>query len=74
MVILFRWIVDLMNGFYGDSAYTFPVGECRRGNFELMKRTKESLYQGIELASAGKRVGDIGFAVQNYVESLVILL
>ncbi|MCU0370042.1 MAG: type I methionyl aminopeptidase [Bacteroidales bacterium] len=58
----------LMNGFYGDSAYTFPVGEVRPEVLQLMKRTKESLYHGIEMATEGKRVGDIGFAVQNYVE------
>lgn len=56
------------NGFYGDSAYTFPVGEVRTEVLDLMKRTKESLYLGIEQATDGKRVGDIGFAVQNYVE------
>ena len=58
----------LMNGFYGDSAYTFPVGEIRPEVLHLMKCTKESLYQGIEMATDGKRVGDIGFAVQSYVE------
>ncbi len=58
----------LMNGFYGDSAYTFAVGEVRPEVLQLLKRTKESLYLGIEMATDGKRVGDIGFAVQNYVE------
>jgi methionyl aminopeptidase len=58
----------LMNGFYGDSAYTFAVGEVRPEVLELMKHTRESLYLGIEMAIDGKRVGDIGFAVQNYVE------
>jgi methionyl aminopeptidase len=58
----------LKNGFYGDSAYTFPVGKVRPEVVQLMKRTKESLYLGIEMATEGKRVGDIGFAVQNYVE------
>jgi len=58
----------LMNGFYGDSAYTFPVGEVSREILDLMKRTKESLYRGIEMATEGKRVGDIGFAVQDHVE------
>jgi methionyl aminopeptidase len=58
----------LKNGFFGDSAYTFPVGEVRPEVLQLMKRTKESLYLGIEMATDGKRVGDIGFAVQNYVE------
>ena len=58
----------VMNGFYGDSAYTFPIGSVDPEVRELMKRTKESLYQGIEKATDGKRVGDIGFAVQDYVE------
>jgi methionyl aminopeptidase len=57
------------NGFYGDSAYTFAVGEVKEEVLMLMKRTKESLYIGIENAVAGKRIGDIGYAIQNYVES-----
>jgi methionyl aminopeptidase len=57
------------NGFYGDSAFTFPVGEVKEEVLLLMQRTRESLYKGIENAVAGKRVGDIGFAVQSYVES-----
>ena len=59
----------LMNGFYGDSAYTFSVGEVEPEVLDLLKRTKESLYLGIEQAVVGKRVGDIGYAVQKYVES-----
>jgi len=58
----------LMNGFYGDSAYTFPVGEVDEEVLLLLQRTKESLYLGIEQAVAGKRVGDIGNAVQSYTE------
>ncbi len=58
----------LMNGFYGDSAYTFTVGEVDEDIRQLLERTKESLYLAIEQAMAGKRIGDIGFAVQNYVE------
>jgi len=58
-----------MNGFYGDSAYTFAIGEVKEETLLLMKRTKESLYLGIEQAVAGNRVGDIGYAVQTYVES-----
>jgi len=57
-----------MNGFYGDSAYTFAVGEIRPEVLQLLKRTRESLYLGVEMAADGKRVGDIGFVVQNYVE------
>ncbi|MCD4728975.1 MAG: type I methionyl aminopeptidase [Bacteroidales bacterium] len=58
----------LKNGFYGDSAYTFAVGEVNGEILELMKRTKESLYIGIEMAVAGNRIGDIGSAIQKYVE------
>ena len=58
----------LMNGFFGDSAYTFPIGEVRAEVLDLMKRTKESLYLGIDMAIDGKRVGDIGFTIQNFVE------
>lgn len=58
----------LMNGFYGDSAYTFGVGEVKEEVLALMKRTKESLYIGIEMAREGNRVGDIGNAIQKYVE------
>lgn len=57
-----------MNGFYGDSAYTFPVGEVDEEVLLLLERTKQSLYLGIEQAVAGKRVHDIGYAIQNYVE------
>jgi methionyl aminopeptidase len=57
-----------MNGFYGDSAYTFEVGEVDEKVRALMKRTKESLYKGIEMAIAGNRIGDIGHAIQSYVE------
>ncbi len=56
------------NGFYGDSAYTFTVGEVKEEILELLKRTKESLYIGIEMAVEGNRVGDIGNSIQNYVE------
>lgn len=56
-------------GFYGDSAYTFPVGEVKPEVLDLLKRTKHSLFLALENAVAGKRVGDIGAAVQDYVES-----
>ncbi len=56
------------NGFYGDSAYTFAVGEVDAAVLKLMLRTRESLQQGIGAAIAGNRVGDIGYAVQHYVE------
>lgn len=57
-----------MNGFYGDSAYTFAVGEVSDEVLLLLERTKASLYLAIEQAVVGKRVGDIGHAVQKYVE------
>jgi methionyl aminopeptidase len=58
----------LKNEFYGDSAYTFAVGEVDEEVRLLMERTKESLYKAIEVAVEGKRVGDIGYAVQSHVE------
>jgi len=58
----------IMNGFYGDSAYTFGVGEILVEHAELLKRTKESLLLAVEQAVSGKRIGDIGSTVQNYVE------
>ena len=57
------------NGYWGDSAYTFAVGEVSNEIKQLMKVTKESLYLAIEQAVAGKRIGDISFAVQNHAES-----
>lgn len=58
----------IWQGFYGDSAYTFEVGEVDKEVHLLLERTKQSLYLGIEKAVTGKRVGDIGHAVQSYVE------
>ncbi|MDD3078403.1 MAG: type I methionyl aminopeptidase [Paludibacter sp.] len=57
-----------INGFHGDSAYTFCVGEVKPEIRDLLRTTKESLYKGIEQAQEGKRIGDIGFAVQDYCE------
>lgn len=56
------------NGFHGDSAYTFALGEIGAAEKQLLKVTKESLYKGIEKAVHGNRVGDISFAVQHYTE------
>ena len=58
----------LLNGFNGDSCYTFCVGEVSPEVLQLLKTTKESLYKGIEQAAPGKRLGDIGFAVQTHCE------
>jgi len=57
-----------MNGFYGDHAYTFAVGEVKPEIEQLLKVTKESLYLGIEECKAGNRIGDIGFAIQHHAE------
>lgn len=59
----------LMNGFYGDHAYTFEVGTVAPEIKKLLKITKESLYKGIEQCVRGKRVGDISAAIQNYCEA-----
>lgn len=56
------------NGFHGDSAYTFAIGNINEEVKELLRVTKESLYKGIEKAIVGNRVGDIAFAIQDYTE------
>ena len=58
----------LMNGFYGDSAYTFSIGEISNEAMQLMKVTKESLYRGIGVALPGKRLQDISYEIQTYCE------
>jgi methionyl aminopeptidase len=58
-----------LNGYSGDSAYTFCVGEVAFEVRRLLKVTKESLFLGIESAIEGKRTGDIGNAIQTYCES-----
>lgn len=57
-----------MNGFYGDHAYTFAVGNVLPETEQLLRVTKESLYKGIEQCVRGKRVGDISFAIQQHCE------
>ena len=59
----------LYKGYNGDSAYTFPVGEVDAETRKLLDVTKASLYEGIKMAVAGNRTGDIGHAVQSYAES-----
>ena len=59
----------LKNGFYGDSAYTFEVGEVTPEIKKLLSVTKECLSLAIEQAVTGKRIGDIGFAVQSHAEA-----
>jgi len=58
----------LINGFHGDSAYTFCVGNVKPEIIDLLRTTKESLYKGIEMAQEGRRLGDVGNAVQSYCE------
>jgi len=58
----------LMNNYYGDSAYTYEVGEVDLKVKNLLKITKESLYKGIDMAVVGNRIGDISFAIQNHAE------
>lgn len=59
----------LLDGFNGDSCYTFCVGEVSQEVRSFLATVKESLYKGIEAACAGHRVGDIGYAVQSHCES-----
>ena len=61
-------IGTVYKGYNGDSAYTFPVGEVSAETRRLLDVTKASLYKGIEAAVAGARTGDIGHAVQSYVD------
>ena len=56
----------LLNGFNGDSCYTFCVGEVAEEVKALLQTTKESLYKGIEAALPGKRIGDIGASIQEH--------
>ena len=59
----------LLEGFNGDSCYTFCVGEVSEEVAQLLDVTKKSLYEGIANAQRGKRIGDIGYAVQTLCES-----
>ncbi len=56
------------NGFYGDHAYTFAVGEIEKETQKLLDITKESLYKGIAMFCAGNRLGDLGYAIQAHCE------
>ena len=58
-----------INGYHGDSAYTFAVGDVSPEAQRLLDTTRESLYLGIKQAVGGNRIGDIGHAVQKYVEA-----
>lgn len=58
----------IKNNFFGDSAYTFAIGEIDSVSKKLLEVTKESLFKGIEKAIVGNRIGDIAFAVQEHAE------
>jgi methionyl aminopeptidase len=58
----------LLNGYHSDSAYTYPIGEVTPDILDLLTHTKQSLYLGIEQAVAGNRMGDVGYAIQSFVE------
>ena len=58
----------VMNGFYGDSAFTYEVGDVDLDVKKLLKITKESLYKGIDQAIVGNRIGDISHAIQSHSE------
>lgn len=56
------------NDFYGDSCFSFGMGALTEVNKNLLKVTKQSLYEGISAAKVGCRIGDISYAIQNYAE------
>ncbi|HBH48846.1 MAG TPA: type I methionyl aminopeptidase [Bacteroidales bacterium] len=56
------------NGYYGDTAYTFEIGEVETATKRLLETTKQSLFEGVKEAVHGKRIGDIGHAVQKFCE------
>ncbi len=56
-------------GFHSDSAYTYPIGEVSPSVLALLRATRDSLYLGIEQAVSGNRIGDIGHAIQKFVEA-----
>jgi methionyl aminopeptidase len=58
----------ILNGWHGDHAYTFVLGDPGNAVMQLIQVTKQSLYQGIEKCIAGNRVGDISFAIQDHTE------
>lgn len=58
----------ILNGYYGDHAFTFAIGEISEELKQLLKVTEESLYLGIEQIRSGNRIGDVGYAVQHHAE------
>jgi len=59
----------ILNDYYGDTAFTFPVGDLDDDVARLLRYTREALEKGVENAVEGKRIGDIGYAIQNHAES-----
>ncbi len=59
-----------LNGYFGDSAYTFAVGDISEEDARLCQVTYDALHEGVARAVHGNRIGDVSFAVQNYCESL----
>ncbi len=59
---------SIKNGYYGDHAFTFAVGEISDEVKKLLRVTEESLYLGIEQIRSGNRIGDVGYAVQQHAE------
>ncbi len=58
----------ILNGFYGDTAYSFAVGQISQEKADLLETTKQALFLGVEKAVAGNRLGDVGHAIQNHCE------
>ena len=58
----------ILNGWHGDHAYTFAIGDPGEETMKLIRVTKESLYKGVEKAIVGNRIGDIAFAIQEHTE------
>jgi methionyl aminopeptidase len=64
---------SIKNGYYGDHAFTFAVGEISDEVKKLLQVTEESLYLGIEQICSGNRIGDVGYAVQQHAENMVMV-
>ena len=58
----------ILNNFFGDSAYTFPIGNVDPETLKLLQVTKECLDLGVQKAVTGMRIGDVGYAVQEHAE------
>lgn len=67
-IVTIDTVVNL-NGYLADSAWSYPVGEVSNLTQKLLEVTKESLYKGIDQVKVGNRIGDIGHAIQTYVEA-----